>query len=166
MKTKREKQLARQQLAARLADHRAAGQTIVFTNGCFDLLHVGHLRLLTKAKDHGDVLVLAINSDESVRSLNKGDQRPVHPEEERAELLAALRVVDYVTVFSEETPAEILSELQPDILVKGGDWGENEIVGRDILEARGGKVIRVSPVPGKSTTDMIEKIRRMEKNSN
>jgi D-glycero-beta-D-manno-heptose 1-phosphate adenylyltransferase len=137
---------------------RARGQTIVFTNGVFDLLHPGHVRYLQHAHSLGDALIVGINSDRSVRHV-KGPDRPVNPELERAEILAALACVDAVAIFDEETPFEIISAIAPDILVKGADWAENAIVGRDIVEARGGKVVRVTVEQGYSTTAIVRKIR-------
>jgi rfaE bifunctional protein nucleotidyltransferase chain/domain len=137
---------------------RAAGRTIVFTNGVFDLLHPGHVRYLRKARALGDALIVGINSDRSVRS-NKGPGRPITPGDERAELLAALDCVDAVVVFDEDTPHDIISALQPDVLVKGADWAADAIVGRDIVEARGGRVVRIEIEPGHSTTAIVEKIR-------
>jgi D-glycero-beta-D-manno-heptose 1-phosphate adenylyltransferase len=138
---------------------RAAGQQIVFTNGVFDLLHPGHLRYLTQARALGDALIVGINSDRSVRT-NKGPGRPITPQEERAEVLAALRSVDAVVIFDGDTPHELIAALQPDVLVKGADWAADEIVGRDIVEARGGKVVRVPIEMGYATTGIIERIRR------
>jgi rfaE bifunctional protein nucleotidyltransferase chain/domain len=135
-----------------------AGRRVVFTNGVFDILHPGHVRYLTTARSHGDALIVAINSDRSVRS-NKGPSRPVNPELERAEVLAALSVVDAVVVFDQETPHEIIQAIRPDVLVKGADWAHDAIVGRDIVEARGGVVIRVPIAQGHSTTGLIEKSR-------
>jgi len=136
----------------------ARGQTVVFTNGVFDILHPGHLRYLQQARALGDALIIGLNSDASVRR-NKGPERPINPEHERAEILAALACVDAVVVFDEETPAEIIQALQPDVLVKGADWAEDAIVGRDTVEARGGRVVRVPVEQGYSTTAIIEKIR-------
>ncbi len=133
------------------------GNKIVFTNGCFDLLHVGHTRYLKEAKLIGDYLVIAINSDSSVRGL-KGDKRPIVPEAERAELLAALDVVDFVTIFDEPDPYNVINELRPDFLVKGGDWGEGEIIGSDIVTENGGKVIRLPYIEGSSSTNIVETI--------
>lgn len=130
----------------------------MFTNGCFDLLHPGHIRGFEQARALGHVLVVAINSDSSVKFL-KGDDRPIIPESERAELLAALEAVDYVVVFDELTPREIVARVLPDVLVKGGDWGENEIVGRVEVEAAGGRVVTIPLEPGYSTSAIIEKIR-------
>ncbi len=136
---------------------RATGKKIVFTNGCFDLIHTGHTRYLAAAKALGDILVVAVNSDSSVRTI-KGEKRPLNPEQDRAETLAALEAVDFVTLFSEPDPHRIISELQPDVLVKGGDWPIDKIIGRDIVEARGGKVMTIPFVEGASTTGIIEKI--------
>lgn len=138
---------------------RRAGRKVVFTNGVFDLLHPGHVRYLQQAKELGDALIVGVNSDRSVR-LNKGEGRPIHAEAERAEILAALQVVDVVVVFDEETPHEVIAAVQPDVLVKGADWPEDGIVGRDIVEARGGVVVRVPVESGYSTSLIIEKIRQ------
>jgi rfaE bifunctional protein nucleotidyltransferase chain/domain len=138
---------------------RAARKTIVFTNGVFDLLHPGHLRYLQHARSLGDALIVGINSDRSVRA-NKGRDRPFTPEHERAEILEALSCVDAVVVFDEDTPHAIITALQPDVLVKGADWAEDAIVGRDVVEARGGRVVRVPVEPGYSTTSIIREIRR------
>jgi D-beta-D-heptose 7-phosphate kinase/D-beta-D-heptose 1-phosphate adenosyltransferase len=146
--------------AGRLVDElRACGKTIVFTNGVFDLLHVGHLRYLQHARGLGDALLVGVNSDRSVRQI-KGSGRPITAEGERAEILEALACVDGVVIFDEETPRGLILAIQPDVLVKGADWAEDAIVGRDIVEARGGRVVRVAIEPGHSTTEMIDKIRR------
>ena len=137
---------------------RADRKTIVFTNGVFDLLHPGHLRYLQYARSLGDALIVGVNSDRSV-ARNKGPGRPINPEAERAEVLAALACVDAVAVFDEETPFDIISALQPDVLVKGADWAEDAIVGRDVVEARGGKVVRVGVEEGYSTSSIVAKIR-------
>ena len=137
---------------------RAAHKTIVFTNGVFDLLHPGHVRYLRHAKSLGDALIVGVNSDGSVRR-NKGTGRPIVPDTERAELLAALEPVDAVAIFEEDTPFEIVAAIQPDVLVKGADWAEDAIVGRDIVEARGGKVVRINVEPGYSTSSIVTKIR-------
>jgi D-glycero-beta-D-manno-heptose 1-phosphate adenylyltransferase len=139
---------------------RAAGQTIVFTNGVFDLLHVGHLRYLQHARGLGDALIVGLNSDRSVR-LIKGSGRPITPEGERAEILEALACVDGVVIFDEDTPRNLILAVQPDVLVKGADWAEDAIVGRDIVEARGGRVVRVAIEPGHSTTNIVERIRQL-----
>jgi D-glycero-beta-D-manno-heptose 1-phosphate adenylyltransferase len=144
----------------RLAEERRAGRRIVFTNGCFDILHPGHIRLLESARNLGDVLVLAINSDRSVRQ-NKGPNRPVICDAERAEVAAALAAVDYVVLFDEPTPREIISRVLPDILVKGSDWGADEIVGREEVEAAGGRVVSLPLEPGFSTTAIIERIAKL-----
>ena len=133
---------------------------VVFTNGCFDLLHPGHIRCLEEARALGDVLIVAINSDASVRRM-KGAERPVMPEAERAEVLAALAAVDYVTVFEEDTPRDIIARILPDVLVKGGDWGPNAIVGRAEVDAAGGRVVSIPLEPGYSTTGILEKIRNV-----
>jgi D-beta-D-heptose 7-phosphate kinase/D-beta-D-heptose 1-phosphate adenosyltransferase len=130
---------------------------IVFTNGCFDLLHPGHIRLLEEARSLGDVLVVGLNRDASVRRV-KGDSRPLIPEMERAEILAALAGVDFVVLFGEETPREIIARLLPDVLVKGADWGANEVVGRAEVEGAGGKVVSIPLQPGYSTTSILRKI--------
>lgn len=147
------------ELARKLSAHRKDGKRIVFTNGCFDLLHVGHVRYLQAAKKLGNLLVVAINSDRSVRAL-KGESRPIQAEQDRLEILAALECVDYVTLFEEETPQRIIELLQPDILVKGGDWPREKIVGREEVESRGGKVVTIPYVVGASTTGLIQKIFR------
>jgi rfaE bifunctional protein nucleotidyltransferase chain/domain len=139
---------------------RADGKTVVFTNGVFDILHPGHTRYLRDARALGDLLIVGINSDRSARALGKAPDRPINSAAERAEVLAALASVDAVVVFDEETPHEIVTLIQPDILVKGADWGENAIVGRDIVEARGGKVVRMALAEGYSTTEIIARIRR------
>jgi len=138
---------------------RRAGKTLVFTNGVFDLLHPGHVRYLREARALGDALIVAVNSDRSVRA-NKGPDRPINPEHERAELLGSLASVDAVVIFDEETPHEIVNLLQPDVLVKGADWGPDNIVGRDIVEARGGRVVRIDLEPEFSTTELISRVRR------
>lgn len=146
-----------QELLPLLAILRAVGRKIVFTNGCFDLIHTGHTRYLATARSLGDVLVVAVNSDVSVRGI-KGKKRPINAEADRMETLAALEAVDFVTLFEEADPYRIISELQPDVLVKGGDWPVEKIIGRDVVEARGGKVVNVPYVEGASTTGIIEKI--------
>jgi rfaE bifunctional protein nucleotidyltransferase chain/domain len=138
---------------------RAAKQRIVFTNGVFDLLHPGHLRYLQAARSHGEVLIVGLNSDASVRR-NKGSGRPINPELERAEVLASLSCVDAVSIFDQDTPADIIVRVQPDVLVKGADWPADQIVGRDIVEGRGGVVIREPIESGHSTSAIIERVRR------
>ena len=136
---------------------RASGKSIVFTNGVYDLLHPGHVRYLQAARALGDALVVGVNSDRSVRA-NKGPSRPINPEAERAEVIAAMDCVDAAVIFDEDTPHEVISRLQPDVLVKGADWAEDAIVGRDVVEARGGRVVRMPIEQGFSTTDLIAKI--------
>jgi len=138
---------------------RAAGRTVVFTNGVFDLLHPGHVRYLQQARRLGDALIVGVNSDRSVRA-NKGPERPITPEHERVEILEALACVDGAVIFDEDTPHDIISALQPDVLVKGADWAADAIVGRDIVEARGGRVVRMPVETGYSTTSILEKIKR------
>ena len=140
-------------------EQRAAGRTIVFTNGVFDLLHPGHVRYLRRARDLGDALLVGVNSDRSVRA-NKGPDRPLTPEAERVEILESLECVDGVVIFDEDTPHELVAALQPDVLVKGADWAEDAIVGRDIVEGRGGRVVRVPIERGHSTTTIVDRIRR------
>jgi rfaE bifunctional protein nucleotidyltransferase chain/domain len=144
-------------LAAFVRDARATARRIVFTNGVFDLLHPGHLRYLQAARRHGDLLIVGLNSDASVRR-NKGPERPINSEAERAEVLAALECVDAVSIFDDDTPADIIRRVQPDILVKGADWPADQIVGRDTVEARGGKVILEPVEPGYSTTAIVKRI--------
>jgi D-beta-D-heptose 7-phosphate kinase/D-beta-D-heptose 1-phosphate adenosyltransferase len=145
-------------IGAFAAEVRQAGRRVVFTNGVFDLLHPGHVRYLQAASREGDVLIVAVNSDRSVRA-NKGPTRPVTPEHERAEILSALACVDAVVIFDEETPADIIRRVQPDVLVKGADWAADAIVGRDTVEARGGRVVRIDVEPGWSTSKIIDRIR-------
>jgi len=153
------KVVTKNQLAPLLAEARAQRKRIVFTNGCFDLMHVGHTRYLQAAKGLGDLLVVGVNSDASVKSLKKSPDRPIVPESQRAEVLAALGCVDYVVLFSEPDPHKLIHAVQPDVLVKGGDWSVETIVGRDIVEARGGVVKTIPLVPGISTTTLIHRIR-------
>ncbi len=152
--------LSRADAVAWVATHRAAGATVVFTNGVFDLLHPGHVRYLGVARSLGEALIVGLNGDASVRR-NKGALRPITPEDERAELLAALASVDAVVIFNEDTPAEIIAALQPDVLVKGADWAADQIVGRDTVEARGGRVVRVPLEQGYSTTTILERVTRV-----
>ena len=140
-----------------VSHHKKEGKKIVFTNGCYDLIHIGHVRCFKEGKNLGDTLIVALNSDRSVRTL-KGPPRPIVPQAERAEIIAALECVDFVTIFDQDDPLEIISAIKPDILVKGGDWSLNTIVGRDIVESYGGQVIALPLVPGVSTTRIIETI--------
>ncbi|HIW79634.1 MAG TPA: D-glycero-beta-D-manno-heptose 1-phosphate adenylyltransferase [Candidatus Bilophila faecipullorum] len=137
-----------------------AGKRIVFTNGCYDILHPGHVDLLERAKALGDALVLGLNSDASVKRQGKGDDRPVNPYPVRAFVLAHLESVDFVVPFDEDTPAALIEAVQPDVLVKGGDWPVERIVGRETVQARGGEVVSLPLIEGYSTTALIEKIRR------
>jgi rfaE bifunctional protein nucleotidyltransferase chain/domain len=137
------------------------GRRVVFTNGCFDLLHPGHIETLEKARSFGDLLIVGVNSDRSVREM-KGAGRPILPERERAEILAALECVDAVVIFDEPTPRETIAALLPDVLVKGGDWASDAIVGREEVEAAGGKVISIPVVAGFSTSAILEKIRKLD----
>jgi rfaE bifunctional protein nucleotidyltransferase chain/domain len=136
---------------------KARRKRIVFTNGCFDILHVGHIRYLRKAKSFGDILVVGLNTDRSVR-LIKGEKRPIVPQEDRAEVLASLEFVDYVVFFDEPDPFTLIGKVKPHILVKGADWTKDKIVGRDLVEKAGGRVVRIPLVPGASSTGVIEKI--------
>ncbi len=145
-------------LKAEIDDLKSRGGKIVFTNGCFDILHRGHTRYLAAARALGDYLVVALNSDRSVRTI-KGPERPITPEDERAELLAALASVDGVVIFDEENPYRIIRYLVPDILVKGGDWPEDKIIGADVVRGAGGEVKRIPFVEGHSTTDIVKKIK-------
>jgi D-beta-D-heptose 7-phosphate kinase/D-beta-D-heptose 1-phosphate adenosyltransferase len=152
------KVFSRADLVTRAASWRMAGKRVVFTNGCFDLLHAGHLSLLSEAAKLGDVLVVALNSDASVARL-KGSEGPLVPQEDRATVLAALRFVDAVTIFDEDTPLEVMQGVRPDVLVKGGDYTLDDVVGRDLIEASGGRVVLVPLTPEKSTTALVERIR-------
>jgi D-beta-D-heptose 7-phosphate kinase/D-beta-D-heptose 1-phosphate adenosyltransferase len=140
-----------------MADLRRAGKRIVFTNGCFDILHVGHVRYLTAAKALGDVLIVGLNSDRSVRQI-KEPRRPVVPEDQRAEVLAGLQCIDYIVLFDEPDPLVLIRTLRPDILVKGDDWPEEQIIGADFVKAGGGKVVRIPVVPDTSTSEIIARI--------
>jgi rfaE bifunctional protein nucleotidyltransferase chain/domain len=151
--------LSRQDTRSLIDRRRAAGAVVVFTNGVFDLLHPGHVRYLQQARALGDMLIVGLNSDASVRR-NKGPERPINPESERAEVVAALECVDAVVIFDEDTPAEIVRACQPDILVKGADWPADQIVGRDTVEARGGRVVRMPVEAGYSTTTLVERIKQ------
>ncbi len=154
----RQKILPSAQLAEILKHAKSKGKTVITTNGCFDVLHLGHLRYLQAAREVGDLLVVCVNSDSSVRSL-KGANRPLVPESERTELLAGLECVDYVTVFSDVDAKIVLSQLKPDIHIKGGDYKIDEVIEREVVEANGGKVLVGLNLPGKSTTNLIKTIR-------
>ena len=142
----------------RFGREKRSGRRVVFTNGCFDLLHPGHIGILEQARALGDVLIVGLNSDSSVRQL-KGAGRPVLPERERAEILSALESVDAVVIFDEPTPREVIARLLPDVLVKGADWPGDQIVGREEVEAAGGRVVSIPVIPGYSTTEILRKIR-------
>jgi rfaE bifunctional protein nucleotidyltransferase chain/domain len=156
---RKDRVLSRSRTVELVVELRHSGQTVVFTNGVFDLLHPGHIRYLETARSLGDALIVGVNADASVRR-NKGPSRPVTPEDERAEVLAALASVDAVVIFPEDTPAEIVRAVQPDILVKGADWPADQIVGRDTVEARGGRVVLVPVEAGHSTTTIVERVRQ------
>ena len=149
--------VSQEELLQRVGRQSRGSRRIVFTNGCFDLLHPGHIRLLEEARSLGDALVVGLNSDASVRRV-KGPTRPLTPESERAEILAALASVNFVVIFDESTPREIIFRLLPDVLVKGADWGANEIVGREEVEQAGGKVVSIPLQPGYSTTGILQKV--------
>ena len=146
-----------QTLVELVSKHKNEGKKIVFTNGCYDILHIGHIQCFQESKKLGDILIVAVNSDRSVGVL-KGSSRPIVPEEERAELIAAMKGVDYVTIFDQGNPLEIISAVKPDILVKGGDWHTETIVGRELVESYGGTVMTLPLVPSISTSAIIEKI--------
>jgi len=150
--------LTRSEAVAWRAELGGQGRRVVCTNGVFDILHPGHVRYLAEARRHGDALIVAVNSDRSVRAI-KGPERPIHPEAERAEVITALASVDAAVIFDEDTPHDIIAALQPDVLVKGADWPADQIVGRDIVEARGGVVIRVPVEQGHSTTGVLQKLK-------
>jgi D-beta-D-heptose 7-phosphate kinase/D-beta-D-heptose 1-phosphate adenosyltransferase len=154
-----EKVLTTAQLIPLLDQARRDKKRIVFTNGCFDLMHIGHTRYLQAAKALGDVLVVGVNSDASVKSLKKAPDRPIVGEGQRAEVVAALASVDYVVVFAEPDPLNLITAVQPDVLVKGGDWAIDRIIGREVVERRGGTVKTIPLVPGMSTTALIQRIR-------
>ena len=155
-----EKLITASSLVSALAVHRAQGRRIVFTNGCFDVMHIGHTRYLQAARNFGNVLVVGVNTDRSVRGLNKAPNRPIVPEQQRAEVLAELACVDYVVLFDEPDPGRLIAEIGPDVLVKGGDWTPDKIIGRETVEARGGTVKTIPLVPGVSTTAIVEKIKK------
>jgi len=162
MPDKIKKRTELEELSRRLKQN---GKKIVFTNGCFDILHAGHIKLLKNAKDLGDILVVAINTDESVRKL-KGKGRPINELSDRAKVLASLEVVDYVTPFSELDPAKIIREIKPDILVKGGDWKTKVIVGKEFVESYGGRVVTIPYLKGYSTSGFLEKLSKKKTKKN
>lgn len=157
-----EKVCTLEQLQLRLADRKRTGQTVVLTNGCFDLLHAGHVSYLQEAAREGDCLIVAVNSDDSVRRLAKGPDRPLFSEDYRARMLAALEAVDFVVVFDEDTPHAVLRALKPDVLVKGGTYQEDQIVGREVVQEYGGRVKAMGALPGLSTTEIVQRLRRWE----
>ena len=159
----REKIKERKELLRIIKNLKARGKRIVFTNGCFDLLHLGHVRYLEKARSLGDVLVVGVNSDSSVRKL-KGSKRPILPEKERTEILSGLGCVDYITIFNEADPLKLITSLKPNLLVKGGDWTREQIVGREVVERSGGELVIIPFVKGASTSNVIGNIlKRYEK---
>ena len=147
-------------LAQTIEIHRKSGRCVVFTNGCFDIMHAGHVRYLASARREGDILVVGLNSDESVKSI-KEEGRPIVPQEQRAEVLAGLWCVDFITVFNEPDPLKTIQSLKPDVLVKGDDWPEDKIIGADVVKERGGRVVRVPVVPDISTSKIIQRILHM-----
>ena len=161
-KNRKRKLISMRSLAGELVRLRKGGKRIVFTNGCFDVLHAGHVRYLKKARSLGDLLIVGLNSDASVRKI-KGRGRPVLPQAERAEILSALEAVDYVVLFKEDTPEKLICKIIPDVLAKGADWKEDEIVGAETVKKSGGRVARIRLVKGKSTTNIIEKIKRLKR---
>lgn len=158
------KKLVNIEEASKIAkDLKEKGERIVFTNGCFDILHVGHIQLLEKAKSFGDVLIVGLNSDNSVKRI-KGEERPINPEEDRARILGALEIVDYIIIFNENSPLETIKKIRPDILVKGGDWTLDKVIGRDIVESYGGKVEVIDLLENRSTTQILTKILSLKNN--
>jgi D-beta-D-heptose 7-phosphate kinase/D-beta-D-heptose 1-phosphate adenosyltransferase len=155
----------RKELLRIIKNLKAKGSRIVFTNGCFDLLHIGHIRYLEKAKTLGDILVVGVNSDSSVRKI-KGTKRPILPVKERAEILSGLECVDYITIFDEIDPLKLITSLKPNVLAKGGDWAKEQIVGREVVERSGGEVVIIPFIKGASTSNLIETIlKRFQKKS-
>jgi len=152
--------LDRKTLKKELDMLKSEGKKIAFTNGCFDILHAGHVRYLKQAKKTADILVLALNSDSSVKKI-KGDKRPLMNQQERAEIISALEFVDFVTIFSEMTPLKLINLLEPDVLIKGGDWSEDKIVGREEIKKWGGNLTIIPEIKGKSTTNIVEKIKQI-----
>ena len=150
----------KEELAGIIEKEKKNGKKIGFTNGCFDIIHLGHIRYLKKAKENCDLLVVGVNSDESVKRLGKGEKRPLNPEPARTEVLAALESVDYITVFGEDTPEKLIEEITPDLLFKGGDWKEEDIVGSSHVKSNGGEVIVIPFEEGYSTTALVEKIKK------
>lgn len=156
------KMVSLKRLVSELEQLRAEGRKVAFTNGCFDIIHAGHVRYLKKARSLADVLVVGLNSDKSIKSI-KGPDRPIVPERERAEVLGSLESVDYVVLFGEPTPIKLIEAIRPDVLVKGADWAAHEIVGADVVKASGGRLARVKLVEGRSTTNIIKRILELHK---
>lgn len=154
--------LSRRQISSLVREWREAGEIVVFTNGCFDILHVGHIKTLTRAKSEGSKLVVGVNSDSSVQRL-KGPTRPVNPEQDRAQLLAALRCVDAVVIFEEDTPIELLEVIRPHVHVKGGDYQVDDLPEKDVVEKHGGRIVIIGLVPGRSTTNLIQKTQKADR---
>lgn len=157
-----EKVLTLNKLTERLKTLRSRGKKVVFTNGCFDIIHAGHVRYLKKARSLGDILVVGLNSDTSIKGL-KGESRPIVPQRERAEVLSALEAVDFIVLFSQPTPVRLIDAISPDVLAKGADWAASNIAGADIVRKRGGRVARISLVKGRSTTNIIKRILELHK---
>lgn len=158
------KLLTNSEIAGEASRLKKAGKRIVFTNGCFDILHAGHVRYLAAAKEEGDILVVGLNSDESV-GIIKGEKRPVIPQEQRAEVLSGLSCVDYVVFFDEPDPLNLIKTIVPDVIVKGGDWVEDDIIGAAFVKSTGGRVVRISVVPGISTSSIIKRIIELSGNT-
>jgi len=156
----KKKILSQEELVRIVNIHRFFKKKIVFTNGCFDILHPGHVYYLNQARSLGDVLVVGLNSDDSVKRLNKGAERPIHPQDKRADVLAALLCVDYISIFDEDTPLELIQKIKPDVLVKGGDYTIDKIVGADFVQSYGGSVAIIPLLEGYSTTDIVNKLKR------
>jgi rfaE bifunctional protein nucleotidyltransferase chain/domain len=156
----KKKILSQEDLVRIVNIHRFFKKRIVFTNGCFDILHPGHVYYLNQARSLGDVLVVGLNSDDSVKRLNKGAERPIHPQDKRADVLAALLCVDYISIFDEDTPLELIQKIKPDVLVKGGDYTIDKIVGADFVQSYGGSVAIIPLLEGYSTTDIVNKLKR------
>ena len=154
--------LSRRQISSLVREWREAGEIVVFTNGCFDILHVGNIKTLTRAKSEGSKLVVGVNSDSSVQRL-KGPTRPVNPEQDRAQLLAALRCVDAVVIFEEDTPIELLEVIRPHVHVKGGDYQVDDLPEKDVVEKHGGRIVIIGLVPGRSTSNLIQKTQKADR---
>ena len=154
--------LSRRQISSLVREWREAGEIVVFTNGCFDILHVGHIKTLTRAKSEGSKLVVGVNSDSSVQRL-KGPTRPVNPEQDRAQLLAALRCVDAVVIFEEDPPIELLEVIRPHVHVKGGDYQVDDLPEKDVVEKHGGRIVIIGLVPGRSTSNLIQKTQKADR---